>query len=57
MLLPYLEALNSKKIILGSQSKMRNELMMTQVKNRIKKKLKYDRVSSTFAEDLDKKSF
>lgn len=32
MLLPYLEVLNSKKIILGSQSKMRNELMQVQVK-------------------------
>ena len=31
MLLPYLEVLNQKKIILGSQSKMRNELMQTQV--------------------------
>jgi len=33
MLLPYLEVLNSKKIVLGSQSKMRNELMQVQVKN------------------------
>jgi len=32
MLLPYLEVLNSKKIILGSQSKMRNELLQVQVK-------------------------
>lgn len=31
MLLPYLSVLNDKNIILGSQSKMRNELMKVQV--------------------------
>jgi hypothetical protein len=31
MLLPYLPVLNEKKIILGSQSKSRNELITTQV--------------------------
>lgn len=50
MLLPYLPVLNSKRIILGSQSKSRNELLSTQ-------QLKYDRISSNFAEDLDKESF
>ena len=47
MLLPYLNVLNSKRIILGSQSKSRNELLATQ-------QLKYERISSKFAEDLDK---
>ena len=41
MLLPYLNVLNSKLIILGSQSKSRNELMATQ-------KLQYERISSKF---------
>ncbi len=31
MLLPYLEVLNSKNVVLGSQSKSRNEIMTTQV--------------------------
>lgn len=31
MLLPYLPILNKKKVILGSQSKTRNELMKSQV--------------------------
>ena len=50
MLLSYLNILNSKRIILGSQSKSRNELVTTQ-------QLKYERISSKFAEDLDKHSF
>lgn len=50
MLLPYLNVLNSKRVILGSQSKSRNELVSTQ-------QLKYERISSKFAEDLDKASF
>jgi predicted house-cleaning NTP pyrophosphatase (Maf/HAM1 superfamily) len=47
MLLPYLKAINSKKMILGSQSKSRNELFQTQ-------RLNYKTIPSTFAEDLDK---
>ena len=50
MLLPYLSVLDAKRIILGSQSKSRNELMITQ-------QLKYERVPSKFVEDLDKESF
>ena len=50
MLLPYLTALNNKKVILGSQSKSRNELMIAQ-------KIKYEVIPSTFKEDLDKNSF
>lgn len=50
MLLPYLKAINSKKMILGSQSKSRNELFQTQ-------RLNYKTIPSTFAEDLDKESF
>ena len=41
MLLPYLKVLNSKKIVLGSQSKTRNELMQTQ-------RLKYVTIPSKF---------
>lgn len=41
MLLPYLNILNNKKIILGSQSKSRNELMIAQ-------KIQYDIIPSTF---------
>jgi septum formation protein len=47
MLLPYLSVLNSKKVILGSQSKSRNQLMTAQG-------LKYTVIPSTFPEDLDK---
>ena len=47
MLCPYLKTLNNKKIILGSQSKTRNELMQAQ-------KLEYKIIPSKFAEDLDK---
>jgi len=47
MLLPYLPILNSKHIILGSQSKSRNELVQAQ-------RLKYSVIPSAFAEDLDK---
>ena len=50
MLLPYLSKLDAKKIILGSQSKSRNELVASQ-------QLKYERISSKFAEDLDKSAF
>jgi len=42
-----IKALNEKKIILGSQSKSRNELMQAQ-------KLNYKIIPSKFAEDLDK---
>jgi len=47
MLLPYLKAINSKKVILGSQSKSRKELLQTQ-------RIDYKSIPSTFAEDLDK---
>ena len=50
MLLPYLKVLNDKKIVLGSQSKSRNELMQAQ-------KVSYKIIPSKFAEDLDKSSF
>lgn len=42
MLLPYLKQLSSKKVILGSQSKSRNELMTAQ-------RLAYQVVPSKFA--------
>lgn len=50
MLLPYLKALNSKTIVLGSQSKSRNELMQTQ-------RIAYQIIPSKFEEDLDKKAY
>jgi hypothetical protein len=50
MLLPYLKVLNGKRIILGSQSKSRNELMQTQ-------RLNYKIIPSKFEENLDKESF
>ena len=50
MLLPYLKVINNKKVILGSQSKTRNELMQAQ-------RVEYKIIPSKFAEDLDKKSF
>jgi hypothetical protein len=31
MLLPYLKVLNAKKVVLGSQSRARHELLQTQV--------------------------
>lgn len=50
MLLPYLKVLNGKQVILGSQSKSRNELMTAQ-------RLLYKVIPSNFAEDLDKKLY
>jgi predicted house-cleaning NTP pyrophosphatase (Maf/HAM1 superfamily) len=50
MLLPYLKTLNSKAIILGSQSKTRNELMTPQ-------RLKYSVIPSKFEENLDKGAY
>jgi hypothetical protein len=50
MLLPYLPVLNNKRVILGSQSKSRNELVQAQ-------RLKYTVIPSAFAEDLDKSAF
>jgi predicted house-cleaning NTP pyrophosphatase (Maf/HAM1 superfamily) len=50
MLLPYLKTLNSKAIILGSQSKTRNELMTAQ-------RLKYLVIPSKFEENLDKSAY
>ena len=47
MLLPFLPVLSTKKIILGSTSKTRKELMTTQ-------RIPYTAIPSTFAEDLDK---
>lgn len=47
MLLPYLKVLQGKKVILGSQSKSRNELMTAQ-------RLPYTVIPSKFEEDLDK---
>lgn len=46
MLLPYLKALESKVVVLGSQSKSRNELMTAQG-------IKYKVIPSKFAEDLE----
>jgi predicted house-cleaning NTP pyrophosphatase (Maf/HAM1 superfamily) len=50
MLLPYLKVLQGKKVILGSQSKSRNELMTAQ-------RLPYTVIPSKFEEDLDKKLY
>jgi len=50
MLLPYLKRLSTKKVILGSQSKSRNELMTAQ-------RLNYTVVPSKFAEDLPKEKY
>jgi hypothetical protein len=50
MLLPYLKVLNNKKIILGSQSKTRKELLNAQ-------RIVYQAIPSKFAEDLDKSAF
>jgi septum formation protein len=50
MLLPYLKQLSGKKVILGSQSKSRNELMTAQ-------RLTYQVVPSKFAEDLPKENY
>lgn len=50
MLLPYLNLLSTKNIILGSQSVSRNGLIKSQIP-------KYSIVPSKFAEDLDKNSF
>lgn len=50
MLLPYLKTLNNKTIILGSQSKSRNELMQAQ-------RVTYKVIPSKFEEDLDKKAY
>lgn len=47
MLLPYLKVLHGKKIILGSQSKSRNELMTAQ-------RIPYTVIPSKFEEDLEK---
>lgn len=47
MLLPYLKFLNAKKIILGSQSKTRNELLTAQ-------RVAYAAIPSVFEENLDK---
>ncbi len=50
MLLPYLKVLNSKVVILGSQSKSRKELVSAQ-------RLNYTVVPSKFEEDLDKSQY
>lgn len=50
MLLPYLKVLNNKVIILGSQSKSRNELMTAQ-------KVNYIVIPSKFEENLDKSAY
>jgi predicted house-cleaning NTP pyrophosphatase (Maf/HAM1 superfamily) len=50
MLLPYLKYLNNKIVILGSQSKSRNELMTAQ-------HILYKVIPSKFEEDLDKTLF
>ena len=50
MLLPYLKALESKIVVLGSQSKSRNELMTAQG-------IKYKVIPSKFPEDLEHASY
>lgn len=50
MLLPYLKALESKIVVLGSRSKSRNELMTAQG-------IKYKVIPSKFAEDLEHASY